>query len=129
MRTSSTGDLPSRGDDRAWPTVTAIASLDADQALDALGSRPTGLTGAEERRTSLFGPNAVRSPHASAWGVLVRQLRNPLLWLLLIAAGVSAVVGVNSAAPANADRLPRVAIRALALSGPRGRRAAGLQGC
>ncbi len=44
-------------------------------------------------RTVTFGPNAVRSHHASAWSVLARQLQSPLLWLLLAAAAVSAVVG------------------------------------
>ena len=41
----------------------------------------------------MFGPNAVRSHHASVWSVLSRQLHSPLLWLLLAAAAVSAVVG------------------------------------
>ena len=35
----------------------------------------------------------MRSHHASAWSVLTRQLRSPLLWLLLAAALVSAFVG------------------------------------
>ena len=62
--------------------------------LDALGSRSSGLTTAEiAERAEVFGPNAVRSHHASAWSVLARQLRSPLLWLLLAAAAVSAVVG------------------------------------
>jgi Mg2+-importing ATPase len=44
-------------------------------------------------RTERFGPNAVRSHHAAAWSVLGRQLRSPLLWLLLAAAAVSGFVG------------------------------------
>ncbi len=35
----------------------------------------------------------MRSHHASAWSVLARQLHSPLLWLLLAAAAVSALVG------------------------------------
>lgn len=68
--------------------------MTAGEVLDALGTTASGLSTAEvSRRIDTFGPNAVRSHHASAWSVLVRQLRSPLLWLLLAAAAVSAVVG------------------------------------
>jgi Mg2+-importing ATPase len=68
--------------------------MTAEQSLAALDSRASGLTAAEvETRSGLFGPNAVRSHHASAWSVLLRQLQSPLLWLLLAAATVSGVVG------------------------------------
>ena len=64
------------------------------EVLDALGSRPSGLTPEEvSAHHEVFGPNAVRSHHVSAWSVLSGQLRSPLLWLLLAAAAVSAVVG------------------------------------
>ena len=54
----------------------------------------SGLTALEvSERADSFGPNAVRSHHASAWSVLSRQLQSPLLWLLLAAALVSAFVG------------------------------------
>ena len=65
-----------------------------DLVLDSLASRETGLTTTEvSARAEAFGPNAVRSHRVSAWSVLGRQLRSPLLWLLLAAAAVSAVVG------------------------------------
>ncbi len=65
-----------------------------EQVLDALMTRRSGLDSMEvSERTETYGPNAVRSHHASAWSVLARQLRSPLLWLLLAAAAVSAVVG------------------------------------
>ena len=65
-----------------------------DEVLDALRTRRSGLDPLEvSERTETYGPNAVRSHHASAWSVLARQLRSPLLWLLLAAAAVSAVVG------------------------------------
>ncbi len=65
-----------------------------DEVLDALQTRRSGLDALEvSERTQTYGPNAVRSHHASAWSVLARQLRSPLLWLLLAAAAVSAVVG------------------------------------
>jgi Mg2+-importing ATPase len=64
------------------------------EGLRALGSRPSGLTAAEVMaRTEQFGPNAVRSHRVGIWAVLSRQLRSPLLWLLLAAAAVSAFVG------------------------------------
>jgi Mg2+-importing ATPase len=76
------------------PSIEAAAALPPDELLDVLGSRPSGLTANEVvARAQLFGPNAVRSHHASAWSVLSRQLRSPLLWLLLAAAAVSAFVG------------------------------------
>ncbi len=64
------------------------------EVLDALGTRALGLDSTEvAERTERFGPNAVRSHHAGAWSVLGRQLRSPLLWLLLAAAAVSGLVG------------------------------------
>ncbi len=76
------------------PAVEDAASLTAQGVLERVGSRQTGLTTAEvASRSEVFGPNAVRSHHASAWSVLARQLHSPLLWLLLAAAAVSGVVG------------------------------------
>ena len=76
------------------PPIEETAALKPEQVLAALRTRASGLTTTEvSERTERFGPNAVRSHHASAWSVLARQLRSPLLWLLLAAAAVSAVVG------------------------------------
>jgi Mg2+-importing ATPase len=81
-------------DASSLPSIEATAALTPDQALDAMMSRPSGLTAAEvASRSELFGPNAVRTHHASAWSVLSHQLQSPLLWLLLAAAAVSGVVG------------------------------------
>jgi Mg2+-importing ATPase len=44
-------------------------------------------------RLQVFGPNALAVRRVSAFAVLVRQLRNPLLLLLLVAAGVSGLTG------------------------------------
>ena len=67
------------------------ASRDAsDEVLDLLGTGPAGLSAAEaEARLGSFGPNAVRTHHASALSVLIRQLRSALLLLLIAAAVVS----------------------------------------
>jgi P-type Mg2+ transporter len=62
--------------------------------LRRLNSTPAGLSGpqaAERLRT--FGPNVLLTHRVTAVGVLVRQLRNPLLILLLAAAAVSGLTG------------------------------------
>ncbi len=70
------------------------ATLTIDEVIADLDSRRSGLTSAEvAERTATYGPNAVRSHHASALRVLARQVDSPLLWLLFGAAAVSAVVG------------------------------------
>ena len=62
--------------------------------LAALDSGPEGLSTAEAAaRLHTYGPNALRSHGARAWTVLARQLRNPLLLLLLAAAAVSGYTG------------------------------------
>ncbi len=62
--------------------------------LKALESGTGGLSSDEaQRRLTRYGPNALRSHGARAWTVLARQLRNPLLLLLLGAATVSGVTG------------------------------------
>jgi Mg2+-importing ATPase len=76
------------------PSIEMAATLTPEEALRALATRMSGLTSAEvAERTAAFGANAVRSHHASAWSVIGRQLRSPLLWLLLAAAAVSGFVG------------------------------------
>jgi Mg2+-importing ATPase len=65
--------------------------------LGALDSGTDGLTRAEaDRRLREYGANALRSHGARAWSVFARQLRNPLLVLLLGAATVSGFVGNGS---------------------------------
>ncbi len=87
-------EIASVVDSTSGLSIQSAAAMTPDQVLDALGSRPSGLTGAEvSARHEVFGPNAVRSHHASGWSVLSRQLQSPLLWLLLAAAAVSGVVG------------------------------------
>jgi len=68
--------------------------MPSDAALEALGSRAGGLGADEaEARLATFGPNAIRTHHAGAWSVLVRQFKSALLLLLIAAAVVSAFVG------------------------------------
>ncbi|MGZ6952294.1 MAG: magnesium-translocating P-type ATPase [Acidimicrobiia bacterium] len=76
------------------PPIETLATMAADEVLDALGTDRAGLDAGEVAiRLARFGPNAVRSHHTSALSVLLRQVSSPLLWLLLAAATVSAFVG------------------------------------
>ncbi len=65
-----------------------------DDVFDRLGSGADGLTDAEAaRRMDAIGPNAIRQRQVTALGVLLAQVRNPLLVLLLGAAAVSGLTG------------------------------------
>lgn len=80
--------------DGAELPVGRAAALDAGAVLAALDVRPDGLAPAEAaRRRALWGPNAVRTHHARALGVLGHQLRSALLVLLLVTAVASFVLG------------------------------------
>ncbi|MFS0717793.1 magnesium-translocating P-type ATPase [Arthrobacter sp. 1P04PC] len=75
-------------------TITDAARQAPDAVLAALGSGPDGLSGAAAAdRLDAVGPNAVRTHEASAWSVLARQFRSPILILLLITAGLSLSLG------------------------------------
>lgn len=59
-----------------------------------LGSGEQGLSSSEAARRLLeLGPNALRTHQASGWSVLGRQLRSPILILLLVTAGLSLFLG------------------------------------
>jgi Mg2+-importing ATPase len=87
---------PATGAPAAFEIVAAreAASLPTGEALARVRSRPTGLS-ADEAAARLLaaGPNALRTHHARVAQVLTRQLRSPLLALLLVAATVSFFVG------------------------------------
>jgi Mg2+-importing ATPase len=81
---------------RSWhaPELAAAAALSGEEVLAGLDSRLDGLSAADAReRFHTVGPNALRSHGARPLAVFLRQLRNPLLLLLLAAALVSAFVG------------------------------------
>ncbi|WP_019926524.1 magnesium-translocating P-type ATPase [Nocardia sp. BMG111209] len=78
-------------------TATAAGALSAAAALTALGTSGDGLTEHDAAaRLRRYGPNAVRSHHARLLPVLLRQLRSPLLLLLLGTAIVSFFLGERS---------------------------------
>ena len=71
-----------------------IAQLPTADALGALESSTDGLTSTEaKQRLQTYGPNALRSHAVRPFTVFARQLRNPLLLLLLAAATVSGFTG------------------------------------
>jgi len=74
--------------------LVAASRRPVAEVLEALGSTEQGLadTEAAARRAS-FGPNVIATHRVTPLGVLVRQLRNPLLILLLAAAAISAATG------------------------------------
>jgi Mg2+-importing ATPase len=81
-------------------TLAQAAARPAAAVLGALDVRPeSGLSDEQvERRTAIFGPNAVSSHHARWLPVLWHQLRSPLLGLLVAAAIASYVVGERGSA-------------------------------
>jgi Mg2+-importing ATPase len=75
-------------------TLSQSATLPIGQVLNTLGSQLSGLGATEAaRRLDSIGPNVLASRQITATGVLIRQLRNPLLVLLVAASGASAATG------------------------------------
>ncbi len=80
----------------AWRPIKlrSAATMAADDLLAALASAGEGLSvGEAKRRLLQVGPNALRSHGARPFAVLLRQLKNPLLILLVAAALTSFFVG------------------------------------
>lgn len=74
--------------------LAEAASLGTADVLERLGASEAGLTAGEaKRRLALAGPNAIRSHGARAPEILLRQIKSPLLVLLVAAAVTSFVVG------------------------------------
>ena len=70
------------------------AGLSSDEVLSRLRSSVDGLSSPEvEARLRQFGPNSLGTHRVRPMAVLFRQLRNPILILLLIAALVSGLTG------------------------------------
>ena len=82
---------------RAAPGELALAEaagLTPGEALSRLGSSPDGLSSADAaQRLGQFGPNTLGTHRVRAITVLLRQVRNPILILLLGAALVSGLTG------------------------------------
>ncbi|GIU92448.1 MAG: ATPase [Acidimicrobiia bacterium] len=80
----------------SYPRIAASAhTLPPGEVIEALHSSPEGLTPEEAaRRLEVFGPNELtHSEPPSPWAVLAAQFRNLLIVMLLVGAGLSALVG------------------------------------
>jgi P-type Mg2+ transporter len=74
--------------------LPAAGALSVAEVFVALDSSDAGLTADEvAKRRLVYGPNQLMIRRVTVLGVLVRQLRNPLLFLLLGAATVSVATG------------------------------------
>jgi Ca2+-transporting ATPase len=83
---------PSRsaaGPEPAWHTLSVAA------ALDRLDTTEGGLSGAEAaRRLAEHGPNELEaSGRTSVWSLLLAQFKNILILILMVAVGLSALLG------------------------------------
>lgn len=75
-------------------SIAQAARQSSAQVLEELRSRPTGLAETEAaNRLVSVGPNALRSHKANPWTVLGRQLRSPILILLMVTAALSLFLG------------------------------------
>jgi Mg2+-importing ATPase len=98
------GALDQAGSPSAAPgwmllALAAAATLPADEVLGRLESSADGLSDEQARvRLARVGANALRSHGARPLEVLLRQLRNPLLILLVAAALTSFAVGERTSA-------------------------------
>jgi P-type Mg2+ transporter len=91
--------VPLKGADWTSLTLASAAALSAGDVLGRLESTADGLSGKEAGvRLARVGHNALRSHGARPFVVLVRQLRNPLLVLLVAAALTSFAVGERTSA-------------------------------
>jgi len=76
------------------PSLSDAASLTTEEVYELLQGRPDGLTSDEVvDRLNRFGPNLLSTHKVHASSVLLRQIRNPILILLLGAALVSGLTG------------------------------------
>jgi Mg2+-importing ATPase len=81
-----------RADD--GPNLVSLACLTTEKALTRLETATTGLSAEEAaRRLTRYGPNSLGVRRVTIHMVLWRQLRNPLLALLVAAAVVSGLTG------------------------------------
>ena len=94
VATGETGHVTRSEVPSATSDLAASAALSVDDALVAMASTARGLSGEEAAaRLARYGPNVLSVHRVRARTVLWRQVKNPILILLLIAALVSAFTG------------------------------------
>ncbi|MGL4753093.1 MAG: cation-translocating P-type ATPase [Aeromonadaceae bacterium] len=79
----------------ASSTIRTWHSLSAAECQQALHTTPQGLASAEaQQRWQLYGPNRLTPPYRlPMWRRLINQFRNALIYVLLLAAGMSLLTG------------------------------------
>src|SRR5271166_4827558 len=99
MPTLAQPTLPSEATERSTLTLASAAALSGEEVLRRLQSSTAGLSSEEaSQRLAKVGNNALRSHGARPLEVLERQLHNPLLILLVVAAVTSFAVGEHASA-------------------------------
>ncbi|MEN9739864.1 MAG: hypothetical protein RLZ72_130, partial [Actinomycetota bacterium] len=74
--------------------LRTVADLPIAAVLERQQSSAQGLDSHEaQSRLTRFGPNAISTRHVRWWQILVRQFRNPILWLLSVVVIISAALG------------------------------------
>ncbi len=70
-------------------------TLPVEEVFTTLQSTPTGLSSEEAaRRLTQYGPNELQAARRiSPWAILLEQFKNVLIIILLIAVGISAILG------------------------------------
>ncbi len=83
------GREPGNGAAEIWHTLTS------DEAISAIASHRHGLSHTEvARRRNADGPNVLRTVQRTHWSrILLRQFKSLLIWVLVAAAFLSAVLG------------------------------------
>src|SRR6185312_12403424 len=78
----------------AASAISVAAQHSPGEVLTSLESSRSGLSAVEAaHRLASTGPNALRTHRASAWSVLARQLKSPILALLIVTAVASLFLG------------------------------------
>ena len=88
-------DTPISNDASQSPAPTAWHTQPAETVLRSLGSSHSGLSQAKANdRLASVGPNRLPEPaRNSVWLIIISQLRNPLTFILFVAAAVSFLLG------------------------------------
>ncbi len=99
------------------PEIVRIGCLDAEEAVDLLGTGEHGLTEQQARRArSVHGANIIAPEHHDPLGArLSRALLTPFTLILLALAAISLYVNVYLAAPGEADPSTAIIIGAMVL--------------
>lgn len=94
MKTHRLSSAPATSPEPSGPEVSWHA-LEAGEVEERLGTRPAGLTQEQAReRLATHGPNKLREePPPSVLTTLLNQFKSPLIYILLIAAAVTILIG------------------------------------